>query len=177
MYARCLKQLDQLEEHISISLKLLAKLVRQQSQNAHNRYIGSPFKQVPGFVGTRNDTGYLRHLLVESQKLREPLSVSMEDYFTDIHVDPYLDHFKHKDGFQLKLQFQYLVREETMFDQIQVKLINVDDKQAGDIWLVSEGSHTIKYGRVNVPVTATVCTLTRFVASILTHLGNGTRMV
>ena len=178
MYTRCLKQLDQLEEYISISLKLLAKLVRQKGQDTQTRYTGLPYKRATGITGIRQDTGYLRDLLVASQKLREPLSVPMEDYFANIHVDPYLEHFEHKDGFQLKLHFQYLITDETVVDQIKVKLINADDRLAGDIWLASEGHHTISYGRAKVPVTATVCTSAlAFMASILTDPDNGTRMV
>ncbi|KAL9122575.1 MAG: hypothetical protein Q9187_000868 [Circinaria calcarea] len=155
MYSRCLKKLDQLEEYIRVSLRLVAKLVRSKSQNTDTSHTGLRFPNVTGFRDIRNDTGYLRDLIEASERLEEPISIPMEDYFTKVHVDPYLEHFVHKDGFQLTLEFRYIVTDEITADQIKIRLVNIDDKQAGDIWLTSGGPTTISYGRTKVPVTAT----------------------
>ena len=99
---------------------------------------------------------YLEDLLAASKTSDGSTSTPMKDYFADIRVDPYLRHFKRKDGFELSLTLRYLVPASLEIEETRVRLISTSEAQTRDIWLSAEKPVKISKGLVRVMVVSKV---------------------
>ena len=156
MYTQCLERLDRTDEYVRIMLKLLAKLVQRDRSNTYLKSEAVGYSRDQSMNEEINTASCLKSLILASERLKEPISAPMDKYFTNICVDPYLQHFENRDGFQLTLDMHCLMAGELKAERIKVKIVNVDDKQSNDIWLLSESSQVMKAGRTKTILTAFV---------------------
>ena len=156
MYARCLENLDQTDDYVRIMVKLLAELVRRDRLDVYLRSETALFSHEKSMNEETNTASCLKSLILASKRLKEPITAPMENYFMNIHIDPYLRHFENKDGFQLTLNMRCLMSCDFKADRIKVKIVAVDDRHSSDIWLLSESSQLMKAGHVQTVLTAFV---------------------
>lgn len=145
MYAECLKHMSHNEEYIQVGLKIVAKLVREKE--AH-------------FIIQPNDGPKplsLLNLISASRSLIEPISVSMNQYFRNITVDPHLHYFKDHDGFQLQLRLRNCTLEAIEVQQIQVQIISMEEEHHSELCLTVEGLHILEPGIATILVGTKVC--------------------
>lgn len=145
MYAECLKNMSLDEEYIQVGLKLVAKVVRGKE---------APFTIQPS-DGPKQVS--LKNLISASRSLGEPISVSMDQYFCNIEVDPYLHHCKDHDGFQLQLRLCNCTSEAIGAQHIQIQIISVEEEHRSELWLTAERFHVLEPGMVTVLLGTKVC--------------------
>lgn len=146
LHAQCLKKLNRKDEYVRTLLDLLMKSAAEKKQ-----FRTEP-KRVAGVLGHWLDddaletTGILSELVEYSEQLPYDRTVSMNHFFDDIAVEPYVRHYDDKDGFQLRLQFRHPLEDDLTFDYAKIRLINVTNAQAREIWLESSEPVVAKKG-------------------------------
>lgn len=145
MYAECLKNMRRDEEYIQVGLKIIAKLVRGN--------------EAPFSIQLNDGPKPLSFskLISASRTLGEPISVSMNKYFHNIAVDPYLHHCKDHDGFQLQLRLRNCTLEAVEAQQVQVQIISIEEENHSELWLTAEGFHILEPGMVIILLETKVC--------------------
>ena len=158
MYALCLKQLDRLEDYVRISLKLIAKMIKRgrQFMRYGRENINSSHEEV--ILGQRATPTQLGSVIDVSKGLKKSVSTPMKEYFDQVHVNPFLEHFALKDGFQLKLHLQPLMSDGLQIDQIKMRIVTVGEKAHNEIWLASDSPMLLQPKQAKIALTASVCT-------------------
>lgn len=165
MHAWCLKELGRKDEYVHVVLTLLCKkAAMEQSRIAMQaRKTGSP-RGLNGntskdFTWLDDDDiatdGYLSELVTYSTGLLHEVPVSMSSYFSDIHVDPYIQHFPDKDGFRLQLHFRHLFHDNVTIDCVRTRLSSTEGQNL-EFWLQTDTSLQLKPGMTNVWLTSNV---------------------
>ena len=161
MHAQCLKKLEKTEEYIYMALKILAKWVETRKEisfrDARREFRRTTFDQTAHGLGDLDTKHYLEDLLLSSKDLKQQISVSMDDYFGPISVDPYIRHYADKDGFQLLLRLQYLLSEAMHAQQVRLRIVSCGEGQKRDIWLAADEAQVMEAGTVKVMVGSNVC--------------------
>lgn len=145
MYAECLENMSRVEDYIQVGLKIVAKLVHENE---------APFSIQPN-IGPKPSS--LNFLISASKSLEEPISVSMNKYFRNITVDPYLHHCKDHDGFQLQLRLRNCTLEAVEAQQIQVQIVSIEEEHRSELWLTAEGFHILESGVADILLGTKVC--------------------
>ena len=148
-YALCLKELKQYEDYVRISLKILAKVIRdsvtvEREMRSHYR---NPQETKPCFGGARD---YLSSTLAASKLCKIEFSVSLEDYFGNIELGKDIRHFPHQDGFELDLNIRSFLPEELVAQSVQVRLLPQKAEYRSELWLSTERAQPIKSGFARV---------------------------
>lgn len=173
MYARCLRKLNRKDEYVRTLLDLLARSAASRmsfSSSSKRASAGSSSNMANDWHNDdKVDTsGVLSELVSYSQQLPYDVSVQMADYFTDITVEPYLRHYKDRDGFQLLLQFRHILEDEVEIRAAKVRLVSANSTTAKDIWLETPEATTIKKGLTRVWVGCNVSRTAGYLYTILT---------
>ena len=138
MYAQCLnRQTDRNEEYIKSAFQIIEKVVQRR-------------RTTPLYQPSRYASGHLDKLLFASKSLDQPISVSMDRFFGDIRLDPFLRHHDVHDGFQLILRFRYLMPEGMLASKVRAKIVSVDTEQSNEIWLTADDFGRMELGLVTV---------------------------
>ena len=165
VYARCLKELHRRDEFMRVTLSLLTKIVARDSA-----------KRLPqfGLAGSSNwideDTvdvhGLLAEMITLSGELPYSCTAQMVDFFSDIHVGTELVLFEGKDGFQLPLQFRYLLEESVVLDKVKLRLVKVKDASQ-EVWLESKGTVSLQRGPIKLDLFSNVSCFGHFLVDRL----------
>lgn len=145
MYAECLKNMSRDEEYIQVGLKIVAKLVCKKEAPVSIQPIDGP------------KTLSLSDLISASRSLGEPISVSLNRYFRNVVVEPYLHHSTDHDGFHLQLRLCNCTLEAVEAQQIQVQIISIEEEHHSELWLTPEGFHVLEPGMVTILLGTKVC--------------------
>lgn len=140
MYAQCLQKTNRDEEYVRVGLKIVAKVVRE-SKNL--------FKVQQNIVSKALG---LSDLIFASRSLGEPISVSIDNYFGDISLDPYPQHYKDHDGFRLQLRLRNRTSQSLEAEQIRVQIVSLEDHHQSSLWLAAEGVHILAPGAATILV-------------------------
>ncbi len=130
MHAQCLKQLGRTESFIQVTFKAIA--VRKGRLELSN-HTDSPLSEI----------------LTASTSLLQPLTISLDDHFQDLKLDPYLRHYPDHDGFQMVLHLRSLLPEPFQADTVRIKIISAEKDRSGEHWLSTEGLQEVRRGRCN----------------------------
>lgn len=140
MYAQCLQKTNRDEEYVRVGLKIVAKVVRESN---------SLFKVQPNNVSKALG---LSDLIFASRSLGEPISVSIDNYFGDISLDPYPQHYNDQDGFQLQLRLRNRTSQAVEAEQIRVQIVSLEEDQQSNLWLAAESVHVLAPGVATILV-------------------------
>lgn len=154
-YARCLKKLGRKDDYVRVILKILGKkaeeaigssqagdpLVDSGQESSDNVVSGDPSRS--SVTGT---TGFAADLLSYSAELQREISVPMNRYMRNIKVNPSIKHHDDKDGFQLQLSFQCMLRDKIRIQGAKVKISSTGDGPLREIWLENDGALTLRPG-------------------------------
>lgn len=140
MYAQCLQKTNRNEEYVRVGLKIVAKVVRESEIF---------FKFQPDIASKALG---LSDLVVASRSLGEPIPVSIDNYFGDISLDPYPQHYNDHDGFQLQLRLRNRTSQALEAEQIRVQIVSLEEDHQSNLWLAAEGVHFLPPGAATIPV-------------------------
>lgn len=140
MYAQCLQKTNRDEEYIRVGLKIVAKVVRENK---------SLFRVQPNIASKA--LGFA-DLILASRSLGEPISVSIDNYFGDISLDPYPKHYNDHDGFQLQLRLRNRTSQALEAEQIRVQIVSSEEDQQSNLWLAADGMHILAPGAATILV-------------------------
>ncbi|KAL6720132.1 hypothetical protein ACLMJK_002053 [Lecanora helva] len=151
MYAQCLKQFDQKDDFVRVSLKILAKIIKEtftvKGDSGNQR--GDP----RGLQHELNVAkGYLASITATSKTCNTEFSAPLEDYFSNIYLEKYIDEHTEKDGFELHLHLRSLLPTDLLADSIQVKLLKSDADHRSELFFATEQAQAIKPGLARIPV-------------------------
>lgn len=147
--AQCLQKLDRRKEYIKITLKILASIVRRNSEISCSTALGTPSGNESVQGGNKICARkYLNDLMIVAKKENEPVVAPMKDYFADIQLDSCIRHFEHKDGFEVLLNICYLLPATLEVRQIQARLVSATEGQHGEIWLSRDEPIEMRRGRI-----------------------------
>lgn len=149
MYAQSLKNLSRTQEFIRAGLQILAKATRQGPMSFFTK---QDTPHVPGGFGH-----YLRDIIKASESLEGTISAPLGRHFGNVSLEPYIQHFKERDGFQLSLELESLMPEAFEAHSIRVKLVSVNEEQRCNIWLGTETRVYLRQGPNRVIIQTTVC--------------------
>ncbi|KAL8841792.1 MAG: hypothetical protein Q9170_000825 [Blastenia crenularia] len=149
-YAQALKHLDRKHDFCRVGLQLLAKIITQKKppySSAEDRGQDS--------LDLRQ---YLSNVLNASKSLSRSLFAPLYPYFDTIFVDPYIHHYKERDGFHMMLKLQNQLDEALVAHEVRVKLVGVNDQQPCAIWLSTVITELLQPGPNKILVqTTTTC--------------------
>lgn len=163
MYAKCLKKMNRREDYVRVLLKLLAKSASIRTRWDWRR-IATAASAVPHTPlvdefrprGDREDDtevdhpeqqevlgldvrGYISEILSLSDKLVQHVTSPMNQFFTDIMVEPYPKQLgERRDGYKVLLKFRYLLEEEMTVQTVKVRVVSmVGGLASREIWMTS----------------------------------------
>ena len=155
-HAQCLKTLHRRDDYIHIILRLLEKSVDRRRSHSGLKLGPSSAEALSSDVShgsTRaTDSELLNELLQYSEEMPYEVVVSMATFFDDISVDPHIQHYSDRDGFQMRISFSHLLDEVIEFQSAKLclKSVNGDSNQeillTGENLRICRGSCWIKVG-------------------------------
>ena len=128
MHAQSLKQLGRNESFVQVMLKTIA--LRQE-----------------GLELSSSTESSLSEIITASSSLLQPLTVSLNDHFKEVKLDPYLHHYSNHDGFQMILYLRSLLPESFQADALRIKIISAEKERSGEHWLSIDGPHEVGQGQ------------------------------
>lgn len=152
MYSFCLKKLGRTEEYVHVALQTLARLVHTERSES----------RLPVTETRENGRGAItcyeevETLAQESTTLKVPIVVDMADYFSDIHVDPFVQHQEDEDSIALDITFKSCLSRAFRAQEVRVRLVSMEEGPSREIWLSSPEPISIHSGRCSVKVTCRV---------------------
>ena len=127
MWAKCLKELGNLREYISIALRAVSCITTQPYSLPVSEWS-------------------LTELIESSADVIELIMVPLENYFLAWNLGPYISHFVDSDGFGLELHIRSLLNESFQADLVSIQIISVEEGQSDEICLTCGSNMTIKPG-------------------------------
>jgi hypothetical protein len=157
IHAQCLKKLNRRDDYARMLLNMLAKTAAQQKSHLELRLRQRFTLKDPWQDDDHIETsGLLTELVAYSDELPYDLSVPMIRYFTDIAVEPYIQHYENKDGFSITLKLRHLLDDSLEIDNTRVRLITISDGPSREIWLENGDSIELIPGMNSIRVGANV---------------------
>ncbi|KAK4229284.1 trafficking protein particle complex subunit 10 [Podospora fimiseda] len=158
MYARCLKQLQKLDEYVNHALrKLLCKAaVAEKARLEHKSRFRIGFTSAAEYPEAAAITGFLSDLLSVSETLEKDIRIPLTGFFCNMGLDgpPFYD--EGQDSFSLFLDMQSLLVDEFEADSVSLRIVSPAFAGNREIWLQTEKPVTIYPGPNKVRVQSTV---------------------
>ena len=153
MYAFCLKKLGRKEEYVRIGLRTLAKSACATKAWGSSRAALAERSN----NAARGNLESIDSLATESKSLSESVVIDMEDLFSNIQIQPYVQHEEKQDRFWLTLSFNSLLQDGFTAHEAQGGIFNSSEGQNKEIWLKSDGPVKVRSGRCSVDLFSNVC--------------------
>ena len=153
-YAQCLRYLDQKEVYVRVSLKIVAKMIRERQSSRRQKT--KSYNEVQDLhVDTKSSVEQLSTILVTSKSLLTEISVPLLSYFSDVDLSQHIEHFAEQDGFQMNLSLRSLLSEPLSVDSVRVRIVSIADEQRAELWLSAQDV-IIQPGLANLAVSSSV---------------------
>lgn len=149
MYAQSLKNLGRKQEFIRAGLQILAKAAPQVPVSLFTKQDIPHTARILGY--------YLTDTINASRSLEGTVWAPLSRYIGNIFLDPYIQHFRERDGFQMSLELESRMPEAFEAHSVRVKLISVNEEQLPDIWLSTANRELLRPGPKQVTIQTTVC--------------------
>ncbi|KAJ5883775.1 uncharacterized protein N7473_010661 [Penicillium subrubescens] len=114
LYARCLKELKRNEDFVRVMLRLLAKFA-----------------------------AYAQAKLGASA-MQKDVTALLVEFFADLRVDPAIQLYEDKDGFQIRLSLRFLLGPQINIDSIKVRLVSDTNSQNAEHWIEASTNFVVK---------------------------------
>ncbi|KAJ5127148.1 hypothetical protein N7448_007927 [Penicillium atrosanguineum] len=145
LYSRCLKKLERHEDYVRMMLKLLSKYASySQSRILHSK---KALTAPTSILEQEKLAGYVSGLFEGAGSLQKEISASLSDFFGDLHVDPAIQLYDDKDGFQVRLSLRFLLGPRVEIDSIKVRLISASNSEH---WIEGSTKFVIKSTRTTI---------------------------
>jgi hypothetical protein len=157
IHAQCLRKLNRKDGYVRMALSILAKAAAHRKASLQLS-VGSRLGSSDSWLDDEKSDSQdiLRDLLSVSEELPCDVIVPMSDFFVDISVDPFIEHFKDKDGFSMVFKFRHLFGDLLAVDALRMKL-KCTDPPFREIWLESPKALELGSGISRIKLEAQVC--------------------
>jgi len=154
LYSRCLKELKRNEDYVRMMLKLLSKYASHAaSRISHSkRALSAPTSTLE----QGKLAGYVSDLFEGAGTLQKDITASLADFFTDLHVDPAIQLYNDKDGFQIRLSLRFLLGPQVEMDSIKVRLISANNSQHAEHWIEGPTKFVVKSSKTKILIDSSV---------------------
>jgi hypothetical protein len=167
LYSRCLKELERNEDYVRMMLKLLSKYASYaQSRISHSK---KALSAPTSIVEQEKLAGYVSGLFEGAGTLQKDITASLADFFTDLHVDPAIQLYEDRDGFQIRLSLRFLLGPQVEIDSIKVRLVSANNAQNAEHWIEGSTKFIVKSSKTKILIDSSVSwLLPYFIGSYLT---------
>ncbi|TLD31774.1 TMEM1 family protein-like protein [Venturia nashicola] len=171
VHAECLKKLNRRDDYVQMLLNLVARSVSREKSYLELRQRKRP---LANYIGPWLDEDLmdtersLDELILYSEALPYDRYVAMERFFSDINVEPYVRHFKDRDGFSLQIKFRHVLHESLTVDKTVMRLRMADGGSTREISLENGDAVELKTGINSIPVHANVTVFGTFTVEKIT---------
>jgi hypothetical protein len=154
LYSRCLKELERNEDYVRMMLKLLSKYASYaQSRISHSK---KALSAPTSILEQEKLAGYVSGLFEGAGTLQKDITASLADFFTDLHVDPAIQLYEDRDGFQIRLSLRFLLGPQVEIDSIKVRLVSANNPQNAEHWIEGSTKFMIKSTKTKVLIDSSV---------------------
>lgn len=161
MHAQCLKLLNRRDDYVRMLLGILAKAVSAKI-SSRDKKSESRTENFEIETETMDGRSLLNELLSCSAQLPYEVSVEMSSYFQNIRVEPYIQHYEDREGFQLAVKIRSPFHDDLKVDRAAVVLESINELPARTIQLTNNDSNSISKGVFSTWVGCNVTTLGLF---------------
>jgi hypothetical protein len=142
LYARCLKELKRNEDFVRVMLRLLAKFAAyaQAKLSVRERALSTP----PSILQLKQLAGYVTDLFSGASAMQKDVTASLVEFFADLRVNPAIQLYGDKDGFQIKMSLRFLLGPQINIDSIKVRLVSDSSAQNAELWIEASDNFVIK---------------------------------
>lgn len=156
MYARCLQELQRIEDYVKVVLKLLSRIAAVENEKLRGKSTlqfgrGSSHNQE-----TLPNHSYIPELLEITKQLQHTVEVPLQNFFNYAEIDGTVRYHPEKDSFALQLQLHYLLADELLIQKAKVLITPTTGDVNREMWLEMDGSTVFKKGKVNLLVQSNV---------------------
>lgn len=160
VHAECLKKLNRRDDYVQMLLNLVARTVSREKSYLELRQRKRPLANSsdPWLDEDLMDTeNSLVQLVSYSEALPYDRYVAMERFFSDINIEPYIRHFKDRDGFSLQIKIRHVLHESLTIDKTVLRLRMADDGSTREISLENGDAVELRTGMNSILVHTNVC--------------------
>ncbi|KAK1753352.1 trafficking protein particle complex subunit 10 [Echria macrotheca] len=158
MYARCLKELRQMDDYVNKALRQLlikaAGAERDRLRQKSQLRLGS--RSHVQYPESSSIAGYLTDLLAVSASLSKEVKIPLTSLFCDLEIDGPPIYDEGQDSFSLYLNLYSLVVDTFEVRQARLRIVCPSPGNSRDIWLENVGPVTIKPGRNRVRLRSSI---------------------
>lgn len=142
LYARCLKELERNEDFVRVMLRLLAKFAAyaQAKLSVRERALSTP----PSILQLKQLAGYVTDLFSGASAMQKDVTASLVEFFADLRVNPAIQLYEDKDGFQIKISLRFLLGPQIKIDSIKVRLVSDSNAQNAELWIEASDNFVVK---------------------------------
>ncbi|KAJ5717084.1 hypothetical protein N7488_002730 [Penicillium malachiteum] len=148
LYARCLKALKRNEDYVRMMLRLLSKFATYSQSQLSDRQRGLP--KPASVIEQEQLSGYVSDLFEGLGALQKDVPTSLVDFFADLHIDPAIQLYDNKDGFQIQMTLRFLLGPQIKIDSIKVRLVSANSTQNSEHWIEGSTDFTIKSSKTKI---------------------------
>lgn len=154
LYARCLKELKRNEDFVRVMLRLLAKFAAyaQAKLSVRERALSTP----PSILQLEQLAGYVTDLFSGASAMQKDVTASLLEFFADLRVDPAIQLYEDKDGFQIKLSLRFLLGPQINIDSIKVRLVSDTNAQNAEHWIEASTNFVVKSSMTTLLIDSSV---------------------
>ncbi|KAK5659253.1 hypothetical protein OQA88_1345 [Cercophora sp. LCS_1] len=158
MYAKCLKELRQLDDYVNKALRqLLCKAAAAERDRIQQK---SLFRTKPETEKTYPEkssiSGYFADLLEVSTSLEKEVKVPLSNLFCDVEIEGPPLYDEGQDSFSVSLKLHSLLVDTFQGQKISLRITSPGTGGTKEIWLQSKGATTIRPGKNRIRLQSTV---------------------
>ncbi|KAJ6145494.1 hypothetical protein N7470_009389 [Penicillium chermesinum] len=148
LYARCLKELKRNEDYVRMMLRLLSKFAAYSQSRLSDRQKAT---STPSSLTEQEQLSvYVSDLFEGLGGLQKDITAPLSDFFADLHVDPAIQLYDDKDGFQIQMYLRFLLGPQIDVNSIKVRLVGVNATQSTEHWVEVAKAFTIKSTKTKI---------------------------
>jgi hypothetical protein len=154
IHVQCLKKLNRKDDYVRMGLGIITRAAARKKASMQFR-IGSSFPDLQDGDDDESEALFEDFLSV-SEELPCDIIVPFTDFFIDLYITPFIEHFEDKDGFSLDIKFRYLRTEALAVDSVRLKLRCIDPPFR-ELWAEAFSIVVLGIGSNRVKLNAQVC--------------------
>ncbi|KAJ9137206.1 Trafficking protein particle complex subunit 10, partial [Coniochaeta hoffmannii] len=146
MYSRCLKELNKMDDYVTVLRKLLTKAAAAEKDKLHEQ---SSFRlrSRKDYPQRSNIVGFLGELLSASKKLQKDVEIPLANFFCEVQVDHVPVYDDGQDSFRLTLMLRSLLAEELEIQQCKLRIVSPAVGGLKEIWLQNSEPVVLRPGK------------------------------
>jgi hypothetical protein len=100
--------------------------------------------------------GYVTDLFSGASAMQKDVTASLVEFFADLRVDPAIQLYEDKDGFQIRLSLRFLLGPQINIDSIKVRLVSDTNSQNAEHWIEASTNFVVKSSMTTILVDSSV---------------------